>query len=615
MLETVKTVRKVTKKDWKLLADTIIEEYKGRKQRRRDKEELWDEVDRQVAQKPSHKFRAFLKDQKATWIPELELPWQSYTLEVLTADINRLIFPAEGKWFDAASNVPEELFRQLESKNLIAGTDKKVPSTITQDNVDKIVEGVLDNNHKQYRLQSMVGRIAAESLKYSMGVGRVRNVSRSIFMNSRRQVSRKDVKIPVLLPRSIRNTYLDDSKHHMMNEGMVIDRGVIFCSFHKLVDLFLAASKGSTDPNSEDGGWMPAQLKNLEADNTGHVELLEYEGDIILPRSSTGSIYIPNVIVTVVKDGKTKDEHRVIRFRFRELPFNTYLEFPYHMEGAEDLYGSSPLVKGMPVQSAASIAFAFMSATGALKALPPTSYDRDDRYLASKGGPAMIPGAQWPSTGRVEVYNNIGNLSEMAAVYSALYQQYQDITGVNAPRLGQQTVSHTTAFAKQAELNRGTVRTVDFVQDVLSGPLTTFLHYEYEILRRNMKPDTLIYQRDYKGYLEISKEDLPVEVTFTAHGANGPLEQQQKVQQRMQGIQLALALEPMKVQTGGAPLDYQTLQEEILRMSGMVDLDGFFTQVAAGQGAPAEGGQAVSGAPQSSPGAVIAGIQAVTRRQ
>src|SRR3546814_4435902 len=80
--------------DWKLIAEYVESVLSDRKRRRKDREKVWNQVDRQIAMKPdnSHKMRftkealptAVIDPQKA-WLPEIELPWQATALEILSS--------------------------------------------------------------------------------------------------------------------------------------------------------------------------------------------------------------------------------------------------------------------------------------------------------------------------------------------------------------------------------------------------------------------------------------------------------------------------------------------------------------------------------------------------
>lgn len=235
----------------------------------------------------------------------------------------------------------------------------------------------------------------------------------------------------------------------------------------------------------------------------------------------------------------------------------------------------------------------------ALHSQPPASYNPDDPFFNKEGGPNIFPGALWPTADGVNV-EQIGDPQAIFAVYAGLLSQYSQVTGVNPPRLGEQTVSHTTAFAKQQEILRGQVRTVDYVQSSLAGPLTQWLDMCYELGRNNLKGTISVYSDAYGGYIDISKDRLPDIVTLVATGAGALADEQQMLQGRLQSMQLALSLDQLRIQLEAAGMqsiiDIQSAIEQTLREGGWVDLDSILKR---GQEPP----QGLVGGPQVGGGA------------
>lgn len=588
-------MKRVTKSDFTTIAEFVCDEHQRRKNNRKDFDKRCDEVDRQLRMEPDiwHKLAEDGRsiDNTKKWMPEMELPLQSQTLEVLTADARRMM---EGSpWFSPHAALTDEYLEKNDFSSLITGDSNEVPTLIDQDAADKLVYGVLNHFHRQYDFWGHIDLINADAFKYGFGVGRARKVKKTVFMNTAKGIVSKDQMIPVLVPRSARHTYLDDSKHAMMNEGHIVGSSVIFAGTMKLKDLQMAAAKGSNDPEKMDGGWIPRNLKNIEPDKHGEVDVLEWSGDLVVPRKSGPSLFFPNVIVTVVKGQGQKAHEAVVRFRFTDLPFSPEIIFPYHCEDVRHPYPTSPLIKGWPIQKAAADALNRLIELGALNSQPPLAYDGDDPAYASSGGPRVYPGALWPTTGDIKAVQ-IGDPSSMLQVYVSLLQQYADVTGVNAPRLGAQTVSHTTAFAKEAEMSRGTVRTVDYVKSALKGPLAQWLHAAYYMGRDSLSP-TDIYIEAYNGFASVQKKNLPELVEFDVHGAGGPQEEVAKGQQRLQALQLALQVDQLRVQYAmqgvDSKIDFNAAIEQILREGKWNDVDTIL-----------KSGGGVSQGPQNFPG-------------
>lgn len=575
---TVRKKRRFDQRDFATISEYVTDTLDSRKQARKDREKLWKDIDRQVEMTPdiSHKLDANGRpDPNLDWMPELELPLQAQTLEMLTADARRMLFPTSGSWYEPHGALTDDYLARVDMQSLILGDSNELPSLITQDNADKLVEGILDHWHRQYDFFGHIDQINAEAFKYGLGMGRARLVSKRVFLNTSKGVVKLDQKIPVLVPVSVRNTYMDDSQHRLMNEGHMIGPSVIREWHQLLSDLVLAARKGSNDPNSENGGWMPDKLSGIDAEKDGTVRVIEMEGDFSVGRKTTTDIYIPNAVVTVVLGRKGKEAHnQVIRLRYRKYPFASCIPFPYHQEDMDSAYASSPLMKGHPIQKAAVDALSRLVEAGALNTQPPIKYDGDDMHLAAIGGPKPRPRAMWPTVGNIETVE-IGDPAALFQVYIGLLNQYAEVTGITAPRLGQQTVSHTTAFAKEAELSRGTVRTVDYVRSTLKSALTEWLYMAYHMGRDSMK-STPVYIDAYNGWVEIGKSELPDFVAFEVHGSGGPAEEQAKQQQRLESLQLAMQMDFANQQAGGQPkLDLDRMIEHVLSKGGWTDVDTF----------------------------------------
>lgn len=565
-------------RDWKVISDHVQDVLSSRKKARKDLEKHWDEIDRQVRMEPDDSHKRLSNgqlDANRLWMPETELPLQAQTKEMLTADARRMMFPSQGPWHEAHAALTDDYLDRADLSSIIAGDKAEVPSLITQDNADKLVSGVVDHWHRQYDFFGHIDQINAEAFSYGMGLGRARKVTKRLFHNTAKGVVPYSATIPVLVPTSIRNTYLDDSKHSLMNEGHMVGPSVVRTWFQSYADIAMAARKGSKDPENISGGWMPKNLAGVEGDKNGQVEVMEMEGDFVVPRATRESMFLPNCIVTVIRgESNKKKVSRVIRFRWWDQTFSSYVEFPYHYEVMDTAYPTSPLMKGRPIQAAATNALIRMMMAGELNAQPPIGYDSDDQQFASTGGPVIFPGAQWGTTGNLTVHQ-IGDPSSMFAIYAGLLQQYADVTGINAPRLGAQTVSHTTAFAKEAELTRGTIRTVDYVRATLKNSLTKWLYMAYEMGRADWKEQPL-YIDAYQGWVEPEKKHLPDFAFFEVHGAGGPADEAANQQQRLQAMQLALQMDQLAIQAGGQPTIINNMRDviqHVLRQGGWSDVD------------------------------------------
>lgn len=607
---SVKTKRRFDARDWEYIAQNVIDECDTRKRKREDRERQWKEIDRQIAMEPDVKFKKLPNgqlDTKKIWMAEMELPLQAQALEVLTADARSMMIPDTGPWFRAHAELTDDYLESADFKSIIKGDKSEVPTQITQDNADKLVESFLVDQFKQYDFATRLDRINAEAFKYGMGVGRARMEAKNIYIHESMGVRKDTQKTPVLVPVSIKNLYLDEPLPSM-HSAQVLGQAHICEDWIKLENIRLAASKGSTDPDDPDGGWMPDGFKNIEPDKDGYVRVLEMEGDIVVPRKTTRSIVIPGAIVTVCVGAKGKDDtvgSGVIRFRFRKYPYSSYLLFPYHYEDVTEPYPTSPLMKGRPIQIMAVDALNRLMDAGAIKNQPPVSYDSADMNFAASGGPEVYPSALWASSdpNSIKAHNEIGgDQTALSATLQLAINLYSELTGVLPSRLGAQTVSHTTAYAKGAEVQRGAARTVDYVNQSGAGPMTRWLGMAYEMGRDNLKKtdDITLYMPAYGGFVEIDKTFLPEKAVFEWFGSGGPAEETQRKATKLQSLQLALQMDQVAQQEGRPPtVDVSAAAREILRDGGWQDLSSIVNPTSGSAAPPV----------QANPGATAVALQ------
>lgn len=579
-----KPKRRFDARDWDYIAEYVQGEHDQRKRDRSILEKAWKEIDRQIAMEPNLAFKLMPNGQPDTakaWMAEMELPLQAQCLEVLTADARRMMFPDTGPWFRAHAEVTDKYLDGVDFSSIILGDETEVPSQITQDNADKLVEGFMIHQFRQYDLTTRFDMINAETFKYGMGVARGRMQRKNVYIHEARGVRKENQRIPVLVPGSIKNTYLDDplpSMHSVTELGQahIIEDNI------RLENLILAAGKGSTDPDDEDGGWMPMNVGKLTPDDKGYVKILEMEGDIVVPRKTTRSVVIPGAIATVavgVPDSSGKSSRAVVRFRFRKQPYSSFLLFPYHYEHVDCAYPTSPLMKGRPVQIMATDALNRLMDAAALKNGPPISYDQNDPGFAGAGGPKIYPHALWASADpqAVKAHTEVGgDPSVIAAVLAQAINLYAELTGVLPARLGAQTTSHTTAFAKDAELQRGAVRTVDYVRQAGAGPITRWLDMAYQMGRNAVGTnETISFFIDaYGGFVEIGKKHLPEKAVFEWFGSGGPSEEAAKMNARMSSLQLAAKMDQLQVAVGKpSTLNIDAAIREVLREGKWTDVD------------------------------------------
>ena len=561
--------------DYRRIAQAVVAEYEARKKRRGDLEKIWGEIDRQLRMEPEKSHKMNVRKQipaENAWMPEVELPLQAQTLEMLTADSRRMRFPKNRNWFKCRAALTEAYLERFEAAGSPFPGEKgpNARAIMNQDNADRLAEGVLGHWHGQYNFRGHVDKVDSQAFTYGVGVGRLRKVERKVLGHDAR-LGPKDQRIPVFVPRDIKKIYLDDNPYSVMNEGYTIGPNIIDTRIMSLADLMAAANAEDGDQESEFGGYRKDEIKRLVADKRGNVTLYELEGDLVFDRGSE-TIVQEDVVITAAT-GKSGNE-ALVRIRKGE-GFCTYLIHEYHVENPATAYATSPLVKGMPIAKAAAQALNRVIESGLLKNHPPVGYSKDDPTLVARGGPIIQPHAKWPSVEEIRVYTELGGEpATMFAIFEGLVNLYYDVTGVNQPRLGAQTKSHTTAFAKDVEITQGSVRTVDYVNSTLEGPLTKLLQLEYRMGLSEMKgKQNMIYIEQWNEFVEISKDHLPDIVHFLAIGAGAPSEDQAQNNARLESAQFAIQLDQFAAQLGKKPkLDHGKLIQEVLSNGGWTDV-------------------------------------------
>ncbi len=575
--KTILVRTEIREADLPKIAESIIDEWKARKEHRKDSEKIWDEVDRQLSMVPelSHKQDTSGKViSSRAWMPEVELPLQSQTLEMLLSDNRRLKFPSNRDWFKCRAALTEKYLARFDAAGtVILGERGEADFVLNQDNADRLAQAQISHWHSQYDFRSNLELVDADAFKYGFGVGRVRNVKRRILGHDARLDGSKEQRIPVLIPRSARKVFRDDSQHAIMHEGFTLGPNILQERTMKHADLLAAAAEGGDDPKNEDGGYLLSQIQRLTPEKNGDITLIELEGDLVI-ETSTETIIEQDIVVTAAigKKGKASSFGLV---RVREgNPFSTYLFHDYNIEGPELLNGASPLMKGMPVAKTAAQALNRVLESAQLKNGPPIGYPRDDIAFAADGGPIIEPYALWNTIEDIKVHIDIGgDPTVLLTLFTALVNLYYDVTGVNQPRLGAQTKSHTTAFAKDVEITQGSIRTVDYVRTTLEGPMTRLLQLEYRMGLKDMRGRNTIFVAPWNEFVSIERRHLPDIVHFDAFGAAAPAEDQAEIKKRLDSAQLAVGLDQMAQQAGASPtIDMPALIRRTLEDGGWVDV-------------------------------------------
>ena len=542
---------KLSAADLRSIAEYISDEKTSRAGRRRDLEAHWKEIDRQLEMEPQPVEVS--SGEHRDWYPALEEPLQANALEVVLADVRKLIFPKSTEWYTVTSELSDEYLARWERRREQRPIFGVNPEGIEQRGADALVKATLDYFHRLYDFRQHFVLFTCEAIKYGTAVTRIKPVRLAKFARHYRGIKNDSLIGPALVPTSIKNVYLDDYEHAVMHEGLMTAPLTIRCGQQLIEDLKRSAKVGGAER-----GWIKPTIKKLEPlgsarDKRGVVDILEAEGDFIVPRSR-GSIYLPDSIITVAVGSSGAE---VVRYRTNSQKFPSYVVARYLHEDTKSAYGVSPLMKGQPIQEVASLALNDLAAGGALNVRPPVAYDRNDAAFAATGGPDIYPGAKWGTDAPDRIVpQRMADITALTNAYLAFVKKYEDLTGVNEPRLGGQSRSHTSATAADIEATRGMARTADFADDLADGALTTILSMEYAIMKAETKGRISVPMdtAGVPGWVEIAMEDLADRVQFIVAGSQGVLKERERVQNFIAASQFALQTAGFAAQLG-KPLD------------------------------------------------------------
>ncbi len=509
MVDEVKK-RKIRKDDWDSLAKYVTEALTSRQNDgfRKDHERIWKEVDRQIAMKPMQIVPKTEKPQEADWRNVLELGDLTKAKEIIEADVMRITFPQERRWFDAHC----ELGKEFEETG-----PQKVDPTL-QKMADNVYRSFISQQHGDFGFQDRFKLSIGEALAHGSFVAEI-EWETQMMVDSGSKI--KTVGAPVWKPHSMWNCYPDPAPS-IVGSNMFYAGSMILVSYMDPQKL-----KSMSGP-----GWMPGQYKQLddkkgeqqvEGRKTKDIKLVKYYGDLTIERGGE-DIYLPNSKIIVANDKV------VVFFQPNELPYPSVIYGGYHKQDVRDPYYTSPLIKMSPMQKMGSkLASRFLDGID-LMTEKPLEYDANDPQYAMNGGPDIAPGSRSGTK-----YGGKTNLLEVGEPEYALKglewvnQCMQEGLGISAPRSGAPTSDRATAYEVSKVAQGGEVRTVEFIRQIVPC-LRTWLYMQHALNEKHL--DKYSFYNDElntQDFVRIKRSDLPDAVHFDVVGAKGLLGEEQRI--------------------------------------------------------------------------------------
>jgi hypothetical protein len=505
--------RKIRASDWQEVEDFLKKELGRRKDSdfRKDHERIWKEVDRQIAMKPMVKYMPDGKEAPRDWQSAFELGELSKASEIITADVMRLIFPANRTWFEAHVKAPANLDPQ---------TGRPLPvDQKLQQKADAVLRSLLAQQHLDFGLRARVELSVKEALHHGSFVATAEwDVQNKIYDGK----GVESLEAPVWKPHSMWNCYPDSSPS-------VIPDGAIFYTGSMMIVSYMPrykvlALKGDGYMNISNTKIPKRKNTNKDVD-TDDVEIVTYYGDLVIERDD-GDIYLPN------SKCKTANE-TIIFYAPNEMAFPEVIYMGYERQDVRDPYFTSPIVKNSPMQKMTTIlANKFIDGVD-LWTRPPGTYDGNDAYLVRQGGPNLAPGSMTPSKGSNKVtFMTVGDPKAALEGVQFGLQKIEEGTAVNAIRSGASDSDRKTATEVTNTQQSGETRTIDFVAKIEPSGLRRFLYMQHEFNLKYMK-DYSFYcpEKELPDFIILKKKDLPDIVHFEIVGSKGVLGEQRRSQQ------------------------------------------------------------------------------------
>ena len=314
---------KLQRKDFRELAEMIHKEFVRRSESpvRRHLEAQWREVDRQI-QMMTKSEAGGAGDRSTvaapfgtavnaggTWCSDIEMPFQAYTFETLVDDAARMLFPLSADWYEAYALLDDEWATRVAKASLHPGDKSNTPlGKVGQEEANAFAQGAVEYALSRFPFRTQWKLMLAEAFKYGTYVGELRTMKRPSFTNEFRGTLANEEKLIALIPIAIRNYYLDDMASWVMLEGYDHRPSYIKRYWRNLNDL-----KRDASARGDDAGWLRGIVAVLEAPKKGddkelstkdQVEIIEYDGDVFLPRVKRDDAFLPGRIVTVVTIGR-----------------------------------------------------------------------------------------------------------------------------------------------------------------------------------------------------------------------------------------------------------------------------------------------------------------------
>lgn len=502
--------RKVTKTDWDRVEKHVKDVYQARKTStfRKNHEQIWKEVDRQIEMRPMKRMSASGKPLENSWHSAIELGELAKASEIIASDVMRIMFPADRFWFrpHVELNWP-----------LDPNTGRKQINSEKQEIADGLLRSLMMQQQKDFGFKARFRLSVKEALHHGSFVAETR-FDRELMVKDGDKT--RVIGAPVWTPYSMWNSFPDPSPS-VIGTNMFYTGSMILVEYVPMWKLKKMASGE---------GWMPERIKKIEKrnnknkdDDTDDVELVKYKGDISIERGD-GDIFLPNSEVILAND-------KLVYWSQAKLPYPNVIFAGYERQDVRDPYYTSPIIKQSPIQKmTTTVANKFLDATS-LKVEPPIEYDSNDPDYAANGGPIIAPGSSsgTRSMGKGFTTLDIGDPRFALDAFTMGMRQMQEGLGVSALRAGVREADRETATSANLANQGAEVRTMEFISQLEPQALLPFLYMQHDLNRMDMEEYSFYNDEMHTpDFIRATKNDIQANAHFEVVGSRGLLGEEQR---------------------------------------------------------------------------------------
>jgi DNA-binding protein YbaB len=514
--------RRILQRDFDKIEEFVNDEYDSRKnaQFRKDAEERWKEVDRQISMKPLQRLDNNNKPIKGDWRNAIELGELSKASEIITADIMRIALGSEN-YFECHV----ELEGQLDQNG-----QKTVPSEL-QEQADGLLRALMLQQQKDFGFKARFKLSVKESLHHGSFVSEIRREEQMLSQGAKI----KTVSAPVWVPYSMWNAYPDPSPS-IVGTNLFYTGSMILVDFMPLWRL----------KRMKSDGWIPNQISKVKTETnkngeneTEDIKLVKYIGDIVIERQD-GDIYLPNM-TAIIGNGK------LVYIKVNDLAYPNVIHAGYERQDVRDPYYTSPIIKQSPMQKFTTVMCNRFADAVDLRTTPPVEYDGNDPDYVVNGGPDLSPGSKNPtkSMGKGFKTLEVGEPAQALAAMQFGFRQMQEGLGVSSLRQGTSTSDRQTATEAKLMEAGSEVRTIDFNGTLEQQALRPFLYLQHAWNREKFD-NYEAYSNEMKtpDIVRFTKKDVDVNAHFDVVGSKGILGEKER-QQNIGNVMVFLTGNPI----------------------------------------------------------------------